>query len=122
MADMAADDIEGHRGLLASTQRTIKEREKASADFATRAEAAKDRLTRAEKGEAVAAIPPPMTRRDFLRISGMTEAQAQHGERLDYVADRVGLRFISEEMQRRKLKVEKAVVRKMHRQLRQAGT
>jgi hypothetical protein len=122
MAEMAADDIAGHKELLASTERAIAGREKASADFPAYAQAAKDRLARTEKGEVVAGISPPMTQKDFLRISGMTEAEAQHCERLAYVAARVGLQTVIDEQMRRQEKAEKAVVRKMHRQLRRAGS
>jgi hypothetical protein len=62
-----ADDLEGHKGLLATTQRAIGEREPAAADAATKAQAAKDRLARVEEGEAVAGIPDPMTRKDLPR-------------------------------------------------------
>jgi hypothetical protein len=48
----------------------------------------------------------------------MTEAEARHCERLAYVADRVGLQFVADEQRRRKEKVEKAVVRMLHRMLR----
>ena len=57
-----------------------------AADTAAKAQAAKDRLALVEKGEAVAGIPAPMTRADLLRISGMTEAQAQHCERVAGIA------------------------------------
>ena len=74
LAEMHTDDIEGHKGLLASAQRAIAEREPLAADTAAKAQAAKDRLARVEQGEDVAGHPAPMTREDMLRISGMTEA------------------------------------------------
>jgi hypothetical protein len=46
VTDMAADDIGSHKELLASTERAITAREKASADFGANAQAAKDRLAR----------------------------------------------------------------------------
>jgi hypothetical protein len=120
VADWAADDIEGHKQLLATTERAIAEREKASAEFPRYAQGAKDRLERMEKGEAVA-VPSPMTRKDFLRITGMTEAEASHCARFAYVADRLGLRFVAEEQVRHRARAEKAVVRKLHRMLRSSA-
>jgi hypothetical protein len=86
-------------------------------DTAAKAEAAKARLARVEKGEAVAGIPAPMKRADLLRISGMTEAQAQHCQRVAGIAaagEDWWRRKIDEE-ERRKAKVEKAVVQQLHR-------
>ena len=93
LAEGQADDIEAHKGLLTSTQRSIAERELAAAETAAKAQTAKERLARVEKGEAVAGIPPPLTRKDFLRISGMTETQARHCERVAAIADRGGWRY-----------------------------
>jgi hypothetical protein len=39
-----------------------------------------------QKGEDVAGIGPPLTRKDMLTISGMTEAEAQHCERVAAIA------------------------------------
>ena len=55
-------------------------------DTAAKAQAAKDRLVRVEQGEAIA-VPAPMTRKDFLRLSGMTEAQTQHCVRVSEIAN-----------------------------------
>jgi hypothetical protein len=44
LAEMHAEDIEGHKGLLATTQRAIAEREPQAADTAEKAQAAKERL------------------------------------------------------------------------------
>jgi uncharacterized protein (DUF885 family) len=118
LADMAADDIEGHRGLLTSTQQAIVEREKASADFVMHAHQAKERLARAEQGEAVAGIPTPLTRKDFLRISGMTEVEARHCEPVHEIAEQGWLQLMLDELMRRKEKAEKSVVREIHRLLR----
>jgi hypothetical protein len=115
-AEMQAERIEGNKGLLATAQRAIAEGEPLAADAAAKAQAAKDRLARAEKGEAVA-VPPPMTRKDFLRISGMTEAEAQHCERVAGIAARGEdwWRLMRDEQDRRSRQVEKAVVRQLHR-------
>jgi hypothetical protein len=117
LADGYADDIEGHKGLLATAQKAIAEREPLAADTAAKAQAAKDRLARVETGEAVAGIPPPMTRADMLRISGMTEAQARYCERVAGIAAAGSdwWRLMTAEQQRRSVQAEKAVVRKLHR-------
>ena len=95
LAGMSAEQIEEQKGLLATVQRTIAEGEPLAADTAAKAQAAKDRLARAEKGEAVAGIVgQPMTRKDLRKITGMTEAQMQHAERLARVGDVLGERVI----------------------------
>ena len=117
LAEMQAERIEGNKGLLATAQRAIAEGEPLAADTAAKAQTAKDRLARVEKGEAITGIPAPMTRADLLRISGMTEAQAQHCERVAGIAaaGEDWWRLMIDEQQRRKAKVEKAVVRQLHR-------
>ena len=72
-----------------------------------------------EKGEAVAGIPSPMTRKDLLRISGMTEAQARHCEHVADIA-KAGVdwwQLMQNEEEQQKRAVEWAVVRKLHRLL-----
>jgi hypothetical protein len=120
LADAQGDDIEGHKGLLASTQRAISEREKAAAGAAEKVRAAKDRLARVEAGETVA-VPPPLTRKDFLRITGMTEAEARHCEQVHDMAARGPdwWQFMIDEQMRRGEQAEKAVVRRLHRVLRE---
>ena len=83
---------------------------------AAKAQAAKDRLARAEKGEAVAGIPAPLTRKDQLRISGMSAAQLQHCQRVAAISDAGPdwCRLMNDEVQRRRAKVEKAVVGRLH--------
>ena len=117
LAEMGAGDVEGHRELLTLTQRMIAEREPFATDMAVKAEAAKARLARVENGEDVAGIPAPMTRKDLLRISGMTEAEARHCVRVAGIAAAGDdwWRLMIEEEQRRKAKVETAVVRQLHR-------
>jgi hypothetical protein len=117
LADVQTSDVEGHKELLTTVQRAIAELEPLAVDTAAKAEAAKARLARVEKGEAVASIPAPMKRADLLRISGMTEAQAQHCQRVAGIAaagEDWWRRKIDEE-ERRKAKVEKAVVQQLHR-------
>jgi hypothetical protein len=43
--------------------------------------AARERLARVENGEVVAVLAP-LTHKDLLRITGMTEAEMRHCERL----------------------------------------
>ena len=112
---MGAGDVEGHRELLTLTQRMIAEREPFATNMAVKAEAAeaaKARLARVENGEDVAGITAPMTRKDLLRISGMTEAEARHCVRVAGIAAAGDdwWRLMIEEEHRRKAKVETAVV------------
>ena len=91
-------------------------REPLAADTAAKAQAAKDRLVRVEQGEAIA-VPAPMTRKDFLCLSGMTEAQAQHCVRVSEIADAGDdwWQRMRDEQDQRTRAAEKAVVRKLHR-------
>ena len=115
LAEAQADDVEGHKQLLAATQHAIAEREPLAADTAAKAQAAKDRLVRVEQGEAIA-VPAPMTRKDFLRLSGMTEAQVQHCVRVSEIANAGDdwWQRMRDEQDRRTRAAEKAVVRKLH--------
>jgi hypothetical protein len=118
LTEMDADYIEGHKGLLASTQRAIEQREQLATDTAAKAQAAKDRLARVEKGEDVAGIAPPLTRKDMLTFSGMTEAEAQHCERMADICRVDGMfKFVVDEGIRQQGLVEKAIVRRLHRAL-----
>jgi hypothetical protein len=114
---MHADDIEGHRKLLATVQRDIATREPLAADSAARAQAAKDRLTRVERGDAVGGIGPPLTRKDILRITGMTEAKLRHCEQVADIAEHGWFQLLQDEQTRRREKDHKAVVRELHRLL-----
>ena len=117
LADDYADDIEGQKGLLATAQKAIAEREPLAADTAAKAQAAKDRLARVEEGEVVAGIPPPRTRKEFLRLTGMTEAKARHCERVAAIsaAGSDWWWLMIDEETRRKAMVEQTVMRRLHR-------
>ena len=117
LAEMSAEQIEGQRGLLATVQRTIAEGEPLAADTAAKAQAAKDRLARAEQGEAVAGIGPPMTRKDLRKITGMTEAQLQHCERLARVGEvlgKWGIELVVKEGLAAAKRAERRGVRQLH--------
>jgi hypothetical protein len=118
LAGSYADDIEGHKGLLASTQRAIAAREPLAADTAAKAQAAKDRLARVEKGEAVDGIGAPLTRKDILKITGWSEGDLRRCEQVAEIADRGGFQLLVDEQQRRREKAERAVVRDLHRMTR----
>jgi hypothetical protein len=116
LAERQAEDIEAHKGLVATAQRDLGARERAAAEIAAKAEAARDRVARTERGEAVA-VPPPLTRKDMLRITGMTEAEMQLCVRVHEIAEHGGLELLLDEQHRRRRQAEKAVVRKLHRML-----
>jgi hypothetical protein len=117
LAEMGAGDVAGHKELVESARRMIAEREPFARDMAAKAEAAKTRLAGVESGENVAGIPAPLTREDLLKISGMTEAEARHCMRVAGIAaaGEDWWRLMVDEEQRRKAKVETAVVRRLHR-------
>jgi hypothetical protein len=116
LSGMQAEDIEAHKKLLASTQRAIAEREQTAAETAARGQASDDRLARTEAGEAVA-VPPPMTRKDMLRISGMTEAEARHCVQVHEIDQAGGWQMLLDEWARRSEASRKATVRQLHRLL-----
>jgi hypothetical protein len=116
LAEGQAEDIEAHKGVVATAQRDLGAHERAAAEIAVKAEAARDRVARTERGEAVA-VPPPLTRKDMLRITGMTEAEARHCVRVHEIAAHGGLQLLLDEQHRRCRQAEKAVVRRLHRML-----
>ena len=116
LAEGQADDIEAHKDLVAAAQRDLGARERAAAEIAAKAEAARDRVARTERGEAVA-VPPPLTRKDMLRITGMTEAEMRHCVRVYEIDKHGGLQLLLDEQHRRHRQAEKAVVRRLHRLL-----
>jgi len=111
MTDGAAEGAETHRGVLATTQRVIAGREAAAAEFGPRAQAAKERLARVERGEVVAGVSRPLTQREMRQ----NEADAAHCVRLSEVAELVGLPAVSAELGRRKELVERLTIRQLHR-------
>ena len=95
LAGMSAEQIEGQKGLLATAQRAVAEGEPLAADTAAKAQAAKDRLARAETGRGRCRHRgQPMTRKDMRKITGMSEAEMQHAERLARVGEVLGERVI----------------------------
>jgi hypothetical protein len=121
LADGYAEQIDANKELLAKAQRAIAEREPLAADTASKAQAAKERLVRVEKGETVAGIGPPLTRKDVRKMTGMTEAQLRHCERVAGIgaAGEGWWRLMTTEQERRSAQIEKAVVRKLHRMVQQ---
>jgi hypothetical protein len=118
LADGYVEQIEGNKKLLATAQRAIAEREPLAADTAAKAQAAKERLAKVVKGEDVSGIGPPLTRKDLLRLGGMTEAQLRHGERMADICRVDGMfKFVVDEGMRQQERAEKAIVRKLYRTL-----
>jgi hypothetical protein len=111
-----ADRADGHKHLAASAQKAIAASEQAGADAAEKLKAARERLTRVQNGEAVP-LPSPMTRKDMLRISGMTEAEVRHCVRVAEIAKHGAFERLLDEQRQAKQRAEKAVVRKLHRTL-----
>jgi hypothetical protein len=92
---MNAAATEKRKDLLASTQSAIADGEAAAKDAGAKAEHAKERLAKIEKGEDVqGGLGRPMTREDLRRISGMSDEQIQH------CMDMFELRLSDEEMER----------------------
>lgn len=120
---MNAATAEDHKGLLDKTQRTIASSEAAAKDAGAKAERAKERLAKIERGEDVqGGLGRPMTHEDFERISGMSKEQIQHCVNL------AELRPSDEEMQQLAheeveagIRVGRAIVRRMLRERRAAA-
>jgi hypothetical protein len=74
--------------------------ERLATDTAAKAQAAKMRLARAEKGEDVGSIGPSLTRKDMLRISGMSEAVLWYCEQFGETANVCGFERTAEGLQR----------------------
>jgi hypothetical protein len=74
-----AATAEGHKGLLAKTQRTISDSEASAKDAAANAERAKERLAKIERGEDVAGgLGKPVDFETMLRKAGMSDEDIQH--------------------------------------------
>jgi hypothetical protein len=82
IADMNAGTAAEKRELVVTLTREIEAHDAQAAAAAERATAADDRLARAERGEAVAGIPKPMTRKQFLAAAGITERTARFYQQL----------------------------------------
>jgi hypothetical protein len=85
LADMHASTAAEKRQFAASLTREAEEHEAHAATATEHAKAADDRLARAERGEAVAGIPRPMTHAEYLRMvsrMGITERKLKLWVRL----------------------------------------
>jgi hypothetical protein len=109
-----ADDIEGHRELLATTQRAIAARETKAAEVAAKAQAARDRLARAEQGEDVG-TSRPLTRADLRRI--IPPADQRDAARVAEVADVIGVEAIAAAAVKAQERARKRVIRTLHQKL-----
>jgi hypothetical protein len=116
IAEMGTEQAEGLKGLAEQTQQKAAVIAQQAADSTARADEAKDRLVKAEAGEVVP-VPKPMTRADIRRISGMTEAEIRKCVQVAEIAAAGGFERLLDEKERRKAQVERAVVRKLHRQV-----
>ena len=86
-------------------------------DFASQAQAAKDRLAAVHKGEVVGGIPAPMTAKDILRITGMTKAELRRCEQTAEIAEHGWFQMLLDEVMRRHQAADRATVRDLHRLL-----
>ena len=78
---------------------------------------AAERLARAEQGEDGGGGGMPLTHKGFLKITDMTKAEARDCERVAEIVERGGSQLLADEQLRRHRKVDKAVVRELHRLL-----
>jgi len=92
---MNASTAEGHKGLLAKTQRTISDSEASAKDAAANAERAKERIAKIERGEDVAGgLGNPVDFETMLRKAGMSDEDIQHCK------DMAELRLSHEELEK----------------------
>jgi hypothetical protein len=84
IADVYADTVEDHEGLVAFAESKIANMEAQRADAAENAAKAKDRIARLERGETVeGGLGKPMTAEDAERIcraAGMTASDLRHAQ------------------------------------------
>ena len=119
LENITTEQAEQHKGLLATVQHTIASCEEAAAAHKAKVAAARDRLARVEKGEAVAGIPRPMTRAEFLTAAGLTESEAQHLVRLAEICDeahgygRKAIEVIAGEGQQASRRAQRKAVRQL---------
>ena len=117
LSDAQADRIAGLKGLAAHAAQAVAKAEPAAAKAADAARKAAERLARAEQGEDVGGGGMPLTHKGFLKITDMTKAEARDCERVAEIVERGGSQLLADEQLRRHRKVDKAVVRELHRLL-----
>jgi hypothetical protein len=116
IAEMGTEQAEGLKGLAEHTQQQAAAIAQLAAESTARADEAKERLAKAEAGEVVP-VPKPMTRADIRRITGMTEAEMRKCVQVAEIAAAGGFERLLDEQERRAAQAERAVVRKLHRQV-----
>ena len=101
MSDVQADQITGLKGVAVKAAAAAASAEPAAAVAAEKARTTADQLARAERGEDVGPVPPPMTRVAMLRLLGWTEADAAHPGRLAQIDPAAWEELMAEIMPRR---------------------
>jgi hypothetical protein len=112
MSEHAASNLDDLKGLAAKTSREISEREgdvKKLGGFAT---AVNDCVAKIAKGEDVPGLlRKQMTREHMMKMLGLTKADVEHMIRVSAIADAGAWDEILAEMNKRREKLDKAVVR-----------
>ena len=84
MRDLHVGQVEGHKGIVATAERTIQHSEAAAAQAGEHVQAAQERLDRLDRGEDVpGGLHRPMTREEFdavLLAAGLTKADIRYME------------------------------------------
>jgi hypothetical protein len=116
--DAYAAEIADTKALLASMTRTIADREAAAADVAGKAQAAAERLARAERGEDAGSIGKPMTPKDIAAAIGWKAADIRHAYRLIEIEEIGAHDALMADILKRRERAEKAAARAILRKRR----
>lgn len=116
LADIQTGLVDDNKVLLTKVAATIATLEATATAAAADADAAKERLAKVKRGEAVS-VDRPMTRAEVLKAAGWTEADARHAARLIRIDRLGGWKTLMDEEMKRQRRGEKAVSRAVLRRL-----
>jgi hypothetical protein len=118
--DARSAQIADGKALIASMTRDVAAAEAAAAETATKAQAARERLAKAERGEDAGPVPPPMTREETVRMLDWGPGDILHACRLLEIEQRGGTSELVKEIMKRRRQTEKAAARAVRRRHRSA--
>jgi hypothetical protein len=121
--DMNAETVEGHKQLVASSERVIAEGQSAAADAENKAAIARERLERIRRGEEVeGGLRKPLTWEDCERIcreAGLTTSDIRHCVQVSRVSDAFGVETMMKALHEARERAERNTVRRLYRRIKQ---
>jgi hypothetical protein len=113
-----AAEIADTKALIATLTRTVADREAEAAKTADKAQAAAERLAKAERGEDAGSIGKPMTHKEIAAAIGWTASHQRHAERLIEIEEIGAHDALIADIMKRRERAEKAAARAILRKRR----